>query len=171
MRRLKPKPMEAPPKQQSNNNNNNKKLPQKSVEIDDEIIRKVKAEQLRISINLQHLVDYSSEYYKFEWNKAYRVLKQSDDDDVNPLNWTIEQVVDNLQKVCSSEDILAQFKEQEIDGAALLDLSKEDLHTLMSIKLGPSIKISNFIEKLRRNVCGKFIVLDSEDNEFAHLKS
>lgn len=130
----------------------------KSSADDEEIIRKVKEEQIRISTNLQHLEDYGPSYYKRSWNKNYQVLKQTKDGEVNPMEWSVEQVVENITKICHNEDIVGRFKEQEIDGTALLDLSKEDLHMLMSIKLGPSIKISHFIEKLRNDVCQRFVV-------------
>lgn len=149
-----------------------KKVLIQSVADDEEIIQKVKEEQIRISTNLEQLDDYGPQYYKTEWNKHYRVLKQSDDGDANPLNWNVDQVSDNILKICHSEDIANRFKEQEVDGTALLDLSKEDLHNLLSIKLGPSIKISHFVDKLRRQVCEQFIILEHEDEEFGrHLQS
>lgn len=141
-----------------------------TAEPEDEIIRRIKEQQLRISTSIEHLSHYGPQYYKVEWNKYYRVLKQTANKDINPLNWTIDQVVENIHKICNSEDISSRFKEQEIDGGALLDLSKEDLNNLLSIKLGPSIKISHFIETLRNEVCQKFIVFENETNELEHLK-
>ncbi len=44
------------------------------------------------------------------------------------------------------------FKNQEIDGKALVLLTTEILMKYMGFKLGPALKLNNYIEKLRRNL-------------------
>lgn len=131
-----------------------------------ELLHRINEEQIRISTNIEHLKTYGPHYYTTKWNKHYRVLKQANGES-NPLNWSTEEVASFIRKVGLSDEIAVRFKEQTIDGSALLDLSKEDLQHLVKIKLGPSIKISHLIEKLRRKVCEKFVVFD----EFAHLNA
>lgn len=148
------------------------KVLERPVSEEEEVIKKIKEEQIRISTTLDYLQDYGPQYYKTEWNQHYRVLKQAtNSQEENPLNWTIGLVAESIAKVCENEEISSRFKEQEIDGSALLDLSKEDLTNLLSIKMGPSIKIFHFIEKLRNKVCEEFVVFEDEDNEFGHLKN
>lgn len=143
----------------------------RSCSMEDETAQKLKEEQIRISTALEYLDDFGPQYYKTEWNKQYRLLQQSKDADENPLNWSIEKVVENIIKICDNEEIASRFKEQEINGSALLDLSKEDLNILMNIKMGPSIKIFHFIEKLRNKVCQEFVVFGVENTEIAQIKT
>ncbi len=44
------------------------------------------------------------------------------------------------------------FKSQEIDGKALVLLTTDILMKYMGFKLGPALKLNNYIEKLRRNI-------------------
>lgn len=43
------------------------------------------------------------------------------------------------------------FKHHEIDGKALLLLTTDILMKYMGFKLGPALKLNNFLEKLRQN--------------------
>ena len=44
------------------------------------------------------------------------------------------------------------FKSQEIDGKALVLLTTDILMKYMGFKLGPALKLNNYIEKLRRSL-------------------
>lgn len=128
-----------------------------------ELIERIKDEQIKINIYSTFLKDYGPEYYNTMWDRTYRVLKESaDKTEKNPLNLTIDEVSELITKTCQNADIGELFREQLIDGAALLDLSKEDLVSLLGLKLGPCIKISTLVERLRDQVLTKFIVSSDE---------
>ncbi|XP_032779060.2 lethal(3)malignant brain tumor-like protein 3 isoform X2 [Daphnia magna] len=57
--------------------------------------------------------------------------------------WSCDQVLEFLSKFGISKPLLEKFKQEEIDGEALLYLSQSDLTDLLSVKLGPAIKIRN----------------------------
>lgn len=122
---------------------------------------KVQNEAIRLNIVQSYVKDYGPVYHETPWNKNCRVLKKSTNNEENPLNWSVETVGNYVGSVCSV-DIGELFKEQEVDGNAFLDLTKEDLLQLLSIKLGPAIKISTLIQKLRSEICEKFIVCEND---------
>ncbi|KAI1294699.1 Polycomb protein SCMH1 [Halotydeus destructor] len=68
----------------------------------------------------------------------------------NPLDWTIPDVMKYLINVDKSLDIHADvFRKHEIDGKAFLLLSSDMMMKYMNLKLGPALKISNIIERLK----------------------
>lgn len=119
-------------------------------------------EAIRLSVIQHYIKDYGPTYHEKAWNKRCRILKKSTNDEENPLNWTVEQVGNYVGSVCANPDIGALFQEQEVDGGAFLDLTKDDLLLLLGIKLGPAIKISTLIQKLRTEICEKFIVCEPD---------
>uniref|UniRef100_A0A8B9KVQ1 SAM domain-containing protein n=1 Tax=Astyanax mexicanus TaxID=7994 RepID=A0A8B9KVQ1_ASTMX len=50
------------------------------------------------------------------------------------------------------QDMVAEFRSQEIDGQALLLLTEEHLMSAMNIKLGPALKICSQINSLKRSL-------------------
>lgn len=122
---------------------------------------KVQTEAIRLNVIQSYVKDYGPVYHETPWNKNCRVLKKSNNNEENPLNWSVETVGNYVSSVCSV-DIGELFKEQEVDGNAFLDLTKEDLLQLLAIKLGPAIKISTLIQKLRNEICEKFIVCEND---------
>lgn len=125
------------------------------------MIERIRDEQIKINIYSTYLKDYGPEYYNTFWDRTYRVLKESvDKSEKNPLNLSFDEVSELITKTCQNADIGELFREQLIDGAALLDLSKDDLMNLLNLKLGPCIKISTLIERLRDQVLTNFIVSD-----------
>lgn len=122
---------------------------------------KPRNEAVRLSVVQNYVQDYGPVYHETPWNKNCRVLKKSNNNEDNPLNWSVETVGNYVSSVCSV-DIGELFKDQEVDGNAFLDLTKEDLLQLLSIKLGPAIKISTLIQKLRNEICEKFIVCEND---------
>lgn len=120
-----------------------------------------KNEAIRLNIIQNYVQDYGPIYHETPWNKNCRVLKKSANNEENPLNWNVETVGNYVGSVCSV-DIGELFKEQEVDGNAFLDLTKDDLLQLLNIKLGPAIKISTLIQKLRNEICEKFIVCEND---------
>lgn len=65
-----------------------------------------------------------------------------------PDDWTPEDV-ESFIKVIGFPDQAACFREQEIDGIALLLLKRVDILTGMSLKLGPALKIYGQIQRLQ----------------------
>ncbi|XP_034551470.1 lethal(3)malignant brain tumor-like protein 1 isoform X1 [Notolabrus celidotus] len=59
--------------------------------------------------------------------------------------WGIEEVFRFVQNLIGCEDQARLFKEEMIDGEAFLLLTQTDIVKIMSIKLGPALKISNAI--------------------------
>uniref|UniRef100_A0A6Q2Z3W4 Lethal(3)malignant brain tumor-like protein 1 n=1 Tax=Esox lucius TaxID=8010 RepID=A0A6Q2Z3W4_ESOLU len=59
--------------------------------------------------------------------------------------WTVEEVFGFVQNLTGCEEQACVFKEEMIDGEAFLLLTQTDIVKIMSIKLGPALKISNAI--------------------------
>ncbi|XP_017273245.1 lethal(3)malignant brain tumor-like protein 1 isoform X1 [Kryptolebias marmoratus] len=59
--------------------------------------------------------------------------------------WSVEEVFTFVQNLIGCEEQARLFKEEMIDGEALLLLTQTDIVKIMSIKLGPALKISNAI--------------------------
>nr|XP_038962647.1 lethal(3)malignant brain tumor-like protein 1 isoform X4 [Rattus norvegicus] len=65
--------------------------------------------------------------------------------------WTIEEVFGFVQTLTGSEDQARLFKEEMIDGEAFLLLTQADIVKIMSVKLGPALKIYNAILMFKNN--------------------
>ncbi|XP_069035711.1 lethal(3)malignant brain tumor-like protein 1 isoform X2 [Lepisosteus oculatus] len=59
--------------------------------------------------------------------------------------WTVEEVFSFVQNLTGCEDQARLFKDEMIDGEAFLLLTQTDIVKIMSIKLGPALKIYNAI--------------------------
>ncbi|TMS01181.1 Lethal(3)malignant brain tumor-like protein 4 [Larimichthys crocea] len=59
--------------------------------------------------------------------------------------WSIEQVSDFIESLPGCEEQAKQFRDEQIDGRAFLLLTQRDIVRIMSIKLGPALKIYNSI--------------------------
>ncbi|XP_077977630.1 scm-like with four MBT domains protein 1 [Glandiceps talaboti] len=66
----------------------------------------------------------------------------------NPLHWPVSQVVDFI-KTTDCAPLAKIFKEQEIDGQALLLLTLPTVQECMELKLGPAIKLCHHIERVK----------------------
>ncbi|XP_077981377.1 histone acetyltransferase KAT6B-like [Glandiceps talaboti] len=66
----------------------------------------------------------------------------------DPANWTIKDVVNYFRNEGFPEQAHV-FEEQEIDGKSLLLLKRSDVLSGLSLKLGPALKIYNFVKKLQ----------------------
>lgn len=69
-----------------------------------------------------------------------------------PLDWNSTQVGSYIKSIPACEQLGTLFETQEIDGTALLSLTKDDLMSQLKIKFGPAIKIYNCILKLREEI-------------------
>ncbi|KAK6175906.1 hypothetical protein SNE40_014282 [Patella caerulea] len=68
--------------------------------------------------------------------------------DKNPLEWTITNVMDFI-KSTDCANLSRLFKEQEIDGQALLLLTLPTVQEHLGLKLGPAIKLCHHIERVK----------------------
>ena len=63
--------------------------------------------------------------------------------------WDIEEVCKFVSSVTGCSEYCDVFREQEIDGQALLLLTEEHLSNKMGLKLGPALKLKSKIDELR----------------------
>ncbi|XP_013004355.2 sex comb on midleg-like protein 1 isoform X2 [Cavia porcellus] len=82
-----------------------------------------------------------------ETNAAVRRLTLPDD----PVNWSVEDVILFLNHTDPkiSDPLNRLLRKHEIDGKALLLLDSEVVMKHMGLKLGPSLKLCHYIEKLK----------------------
>ncbi|KAJ7424601.1 hypothetical protein WISP_27916 [Willisornis vidua] len=59
--------------------------------------------------------------------------------------WTVEEVVNFVQRLPGCKEQASVFREEQIDGEAFLLLKQNDIVKILSIKLGPALKIYNAI--------------------------
>ncbi|XP_038669610.1 lethal(3)malignant brain tumor-like protein 4 [Scyliorhinus canicula] len=72
--------------------------------------------------------------------------------------WSIEEVANFVQSLPGCKDQATVFREEQIDGEAFLLLTQTDIVKIMSIKLGPALKIYNSIlmfKNAEENECSK----------------
>uniref|UniRef100_A0A8C7PN92 L3MBTL histone methyl-lysine binding protein 4 n=1 Tax=Oncorhynchus mykiss TaxID=8022 RepID=A0A8C7PN92_ONCMY len=60
-------------------------------------------------------------------------------------HWTVDEVADFIHSLPGCDEQANQFKGEQIDGKALLLLTQRDIVKIMSVKLGPALKIYNSI--------------------------
>ncbi|XP_051796244.1 lethal(3)malignant brain tumor-like protein 4 isoform X2 [Acanthochromis polyacanthus] len=60
-------------------------------------------------------------------------------------HWSVQQVSDFIESLPGCEEQAKQFRDEQIDGRAFLLLTQRDIVRIMSIKLGPALKIYNSI--------------------------
>uniref|UniRef100_A0A3Q0T3C5 Lethal(3)malignant brain tumor-like protein 1 n=1 Tax=Amphilophus citrinellus TaxID=61819 RepID=A0A3Q0T3C5_AMPCI len=65
--------------------------------------------------------------------------------------WSVEEVFRFVQNLIGCEEQARLFKEEMIDGEAFLLLTQTDIVKIMSIKLGPALKISNAILMFKKD--------------------
>ncbi|XP_053325788.1 sterile alpha motif domain-containing protein 13 [Spea bombifrons] len=61
----------------------------------------------------------------------------------DPSTWAVDDVF-NYFKAAGFEEQASAFKEQEIDGKSLLLMTRNDVLTGLSLKLGPALKIYEY---------------------------
>ncbi|XP_051543435.1 lethal(3)malignant brain tumor-like protein 4 isoform X2 [Myxocyprinus asiaticus] len=64
-------------------------------------------------------------------------------------HWSVEEVADFIHSLPGCEEQAKQFREEQIDGKAFLLLTQRDIVKIMSVKLGPALKIYNSILMFR----------------------
>uniref|UniRef100_A0A8C5F7R2 L3MBTL histone methyl-lysine binding protein 4 n=1 Tax=Gadus morhua TaxID=8049 RepID=A0A8C5F7R2_GADMO len=66
--------------------------------------------------------------------------------------WSVTQVSEFIESLLGCEDLAKRFRDQQIDGRALLLLTQRDILSIMSIKLGPALKIYTSILMFKHDV-------------------
>lgn len=108
------------------------------------------------------LKDYGPQLtYSYElWKKNSKVLDRAaidGDFTNNPTEWSVKNVCSFISRFTDDAATIAKFQEQEIDGAAFVSMSQDDLVELMNIKIGLAIKIYNRIMHLREEIMLNFV--------------
>ncbi|XP_037564378.1 polyhomeotic-like protein 2 [Dermacentor silvarum] len=67
-------------------------------------------------------------------------------------SWTVDDVVDYVCGIPGCQKFAGVFREQDVDGEALLLLDLRHLHAIMNLPLGPALKILDAIRSLRSNL-------------------
>ncbi|NXH22728.1 LMBL1 protein, partial [Bucco capensis] len=63
--------------------------------------------------------------------------------------WTVEEVVNFIQNLPGCKEQGSVFREEQIDGEALLLLNQSDMVKILNIKLGPALKICQAIRMFK----------------------
>ncbi|XP_034021659.1 lethal(3)malignant brain tumor-like protein 1 [Thalassophryne amazonica] len=64
-------------------------------------------------------------------------------------HWSVQEVSDFIHSLPGCRQQAERFKDEQIDGRAFLLLTQRDIISIMSIKLGPALKIYNSILMFR----------------------
>ena len=65
------------------------------------------------------------------------------------IKWTAMEVFDYINKIAGCSDYAKQFRDEEIDGQALLLLRVEHMIHTMNLKLGPALKIASHLRLIK----------------------
>ncbi|NXS56830.1 LMBL1 protein, partial [Brachypteracias leptosomus] len=63
--------------------------------------------------------------------------------------WSVEEVVNFVQRLPGCKEYASAFREEQIDGDSFLLLTQDDIINILKIKLGPALKIYNSILMLK----------------------
>ena len=66
-----------------------------------------------------------------------------------PTKWNMDDVYEFIHSLPGCQEIIEEFRGQEIDGQALLLLKEDHLMSAINIKLGPTLKIYVCISMLK----------------------
>ena len=76
---------------------------------------------------------------------------------MNPVFWSTDQVFSFVKQVSSTINVAKKFRAEDIDGAALMNLSKSDLMKYMQLNASIAGPLSETIKKLRNETIQKFL--------------
>lgn len=95
------------------------------------------------------------------WKASSRILDRCTDGlseyDRNPLRWSVDEVASYVERFPGCGLVGSQIREEQINGAAFLSLTQDDLVKYLDVKLGPAIKLYNRIIHLRLEVEKHFL--------------
>uniref|UniRef100_A0A914UTH9 SAM domain-containing protein n=1 Tax=Plectus sambesii TaxID=2011161 RepID=A0A914UTH9_9BILA len=70
----------------------------------------------------------------------------------HPTEWTVEEVHNWVMSVNGAQASAEIFKQQEIDGQALMLLNEDHLMRTLGLKLGPAVKLQSALKALKESV-------------------
>ena len=100
---------------------------------------------------------------KFDTNSVYPTLNLVHEIDgfenaaMNPVFWSTDQVFLFIKHVSTTINVAKKFRAEDIDGAALMNLSKSDLMKYMQLSSSIAGLLSEMIKKLRNETIQKFL--------------
>lgn len=104
-------------------------------------------------INTHKLKRQSTSIDDLHQNKLFKADKIVVND--SPYHWNVEQVTNYVRENDPNlSSYVDSLKYQEIDGKALMLLTTEIMMKYLGLKLGPALKLSNLIDKLKKS-CNK----------------
>uniref|UniRef100_A0A3B4AMD6 Lethal(3)malignant brain tumor-like protein 1 n=1 Tax=Periophthalmus magnuspinnatus TaxID=409849 RepID=A0A3B4AMD6_9GOBI len=108
------------------------------------------AEDVYPSLFMSALSGQSDRSLSLCWEQHCKLLPGVQGIDASQVAaWTVDEVFMFVQNLIGCEEQARLFKEEMIDGEAFLLLTQMDIVKIMSIKLGPALKISNAILMLK----------------------
>uniref|UniRef100_A0A3Q3XC64 Lethal(3)malignant brain tumor-like protein 1 n=1 Tax=Mola mola TaxID=94237 RepID=A0A3Q3XC64_MOLML len=106
----------------------------------------VSSESMYPSLFMSALNSQSDRTLSLCWEQHCKLLPGVQGIDANQVAaWNVDEVFRFVQNLIGCEEQARVFKEEMIDGEAFLLLTQTDIVKIMSIKLGPALKISNAI--------------------------
>lgn len=96
----------------------------------------------------------STAHNQEEDHSSAKLLKQDSTSFLPITDWNIEQVVFYISQLSDNyfSSYTERFRHHEIDGKALVLLTTDILMKYMGFKLGPALKLNNYLDKLRRSI-------------------
>lgn len=100
---------------------------------------------------------------KFDTNSVYPTLNLVHEIDgfenaaMNPVFWSTDQVFLFIKHISTTINVAKKFRAEDIDGAALMNLSKSDLMKYMQLSSSIAGLLSEMIKKLRNETIQKFL--------------
>jgi len=135
----------------ANLNNCNSKISNSVTKITKKKLRLLK-EEIYESVYLAKTFDFSDLSKTICFKYDSKLLPDLRISKKHPIDsWNIQTVVDFIKSIPGCDALASLFEFQEIDGQALLLMQQSDLIRIMKIKLGPALKIFNYILKLKNS--------------------
>jgi len=90
---------------------------------------------------------------------------ETGDDSQNPINWSISDVCKYLKEQKLDECIVDLIRDDEVDGQSFLLLDLPTVMKFWKLKLGPSLKLANLVEKLKLSYFNNFYYRKNSPND------
>jgi hypothetical protein len=119
---------------------------------------------LRLTYLVKHLHDEKMSLCKhpssIRDSKTYPIfnkIKNNQELLNNPVYWTKEQVLIFIENFTSQKAITKIFENEEIDGEAILSLTKSDLKNFLKLDEGTSEMLGTTFEQLRKETIMRYV--------------
>ncbi|XP_067862907.1 lethal(3)malignant brain tumor-like protein 3 isoform X3 [Heptranchias perlo] len=101
---------------------------------------------LHQSVFMSSVSPHSKQHLYLCWEQHSKLLPEVAGHTAKKVaKWSIEEVANFVQSLPGCKEQATVFREEQIDGEAFLLLTQTDIVKIMSIKLGPALKIYNSI--------------------------